>query len=135
MSAAPTDAGQAPRSDAAAIDPQRHSGPALRTCRRIAVLWDLSADEMAQLIGVPADIDDSSYVARPGALVAMSLVLGIYRSTVELFGDDGGHAWVRTAQVDGQPALAVMKSGRDGLWRVRRLLLARVDAFLGDHVG
>jgi hypothetical protein len=112
------------------------SGPGLRTFFNIAAAWRLTVDEQRALLGWPASSTFHKYKAGDhgtlsfDTLTRISLVIGIFKDLQVLYPEPGfADRWVRMPNshplFGGEPALALMTSGIDGLYHVRRLLDAR----------
>ncbi|MGA7410031.1 MAG: MbcA/ParS/Xre antitoxin family protein [Bryobacteraceae bacterium] len=120
------------------------SGPAMRAFFQIASGWGLSVGEQIALLGYPAESTYFKYKASASktgkddgigtlsfdTLMRISLLLGIYKALHILFADESlANQWVMLPNSNplfgGQPALALMTSGMDGLHQVRRLLDGR----------
>jgi hypothetical protein len=112
------------------------SGPGLRAFFNIADAWRLSVAEQRGLLGWPPPSTFHKYKSGDygtlsfDQLTRVSLVLGIYKALHILYPDDGlADRWVKLPNANpvfgGDPALALMTSGIDGLYAVRRLLDGR----------
>lgn len=115
---------------------RRLSGPGLRTFFNIADAWELTVAEQRGLLGWPALSTFHKYKGGDHGtlsfdqLTRLSLVLGIYKALHILYPDAAlADRWVKLpnshALFGGRPALALMTSGIDGLYAVRRLLDGR----------
>lgn len=115
---------------------RRMSGPAIRTFFNVAGAWQLNTVEQRALLGWPAESTFFKYKAGQVStlpfdmLMRISLVLGIYKSLHILYPDpELADGWVKLPNSNplfgGQPALALMMEGMDGLYQVRRLLDGR----------
>ena len=115
---------------------RRLSGPALKTFLAIADAWHLSVAERRALLGWPAASTFHKYQSGDygtlsfDQLTRLSLVFGIYKALHILYPEPAlADRWVKLpnshALFAGQPALALMMSGIDGLFAVRRLLDGR----------
>ena len=127
LPAVPTDDAEARR---------KLSGPGLRAFFNIAEAWRLSVVEQRGLLGWPPPSTFHKYKSGDSGtlsfdqLTRLSLVLGIYKALHILYPDPGlADRWVKLPNANplfgGDPALALMTSGIDGLYAVRRLLDAR----------
>lgn len=122
------------------IEPEKLSGPGLRTFLNISLAWGLSNEEMRSLLGWPSESTFYQYKAGKcgtlsyDTLTRISLVMGIYKALHILYPDETlADSWVRlpnrNALFGGRPALELMvNSGIDGLFQVRRLLDGRRGA-------
>ena len=123
-----------------AIDRKNHSGPALRTFFRIAVLWNLSVAEQMILLGVTARSTFFKWKKNPNTILPkdtlerISYILGIYKALQILLPDEAAaDEWVKRPNsappFGGRPALERMLSGQVAdLFVVRQYL----DAQRGD---
>lgn len=122
------------------IEPEKLSGPGLRTFLNISLAWGLSNEEMRSLLGWPSESTFYQYKAGKcgtlshDTLTRISLVMGIYKALHILYPDETlADSWVRLpnrhALFGGRPALELMVNcGIDGLFQVRRLLDGRRGA-------
>jgi hypothetical protein len=112
------------------------SGPGLRAFFNIADAWTLSVNDQRGLLGWPAPSTFHKYKSGDygtlsfDQLTRLSLVLGIYKALHILYPDAAlADRWVKLPNANpifgGAPALALMTSGIDGLYAVRRLLDGR----------
>ena len=121
------------------VEPERLSGPALRTFFRIADEWELSSDEARTLLGSPPRSTfflwkktGHGQLGRD-TLERVSYILGIYKALQILLPDAAAaDAWVRKPNAapifGGKPALERMLSGNVAdLYVVRQYL----DAWRG----
>ncbi len=122
-----------------ADDPEarrRLSGPGLRAFFNIAEAWKLTVGEQRGLLGWPPSSTFHKYKSGDygtlsfDQLTRLSLVLGIYKALHILYPDPAlADRWPKPPNANplfgGEPALALMTSGIDGLYAVRRLLDGR----------
>ncbi|HVT93728.1 MAG TPA: MbcA/ParS/Xre antitoxin family protein [Bryobacteraceae bacterium] len=112
------------------------SAPAMRAFFNVAGAWQLSVKEQTALLGHPPASTYHKYKSGQvgrlpyDMLVRISLVLGIYKALHILYPDDAlADRWVKLPNSNplfgGEPALARMAAGIDGLLEVRRLLDGR----------
>ena len=112
------------------------SGPGLRAFFNIGEAWTLSVTEQRGLLGWPPPSTFHKYKSGDvgtlsfDQLTRLSLVLGIYKALHILYPDPAlADRWVKLPNAHplfgGAPALALMTSGIDGLYAVRRLLDGR----------
>jgi hypothetical protein len=121
----------------ASFDRKRVDAVALKAFFKLAVEWQLSADDQLTLLGQPSR--RTFYRWRKGEVAALpadtleriSVLLGIYKALAVLLPiNDRAHGWVKRANeaFGGRSALDVMRQGRmDDLYQVRRHL----DAWRG----
>ncbi len=121
-------------------EPEKLSGPGLRTFLSISQAWGLSNDEMRALLGWPSE--STFYQYKSGkcgtlahdTLTRISLLIGIYKALHTLYPDETlADSWVRLPNRNplfgGRPAIELMtNAGLDGLFQVRRLLDGRLGA-------
>lgn len=118
------------------------SGPAIRTFFHLADAWKLTNDEQRALLGWPPESTFYKYKAGHAGvlsfdtLMRISLLLGIYKDLHILYPEAQlADRWVQLPNSNplfgGRPALALMESGMDGLYQVRRLLDGRRGTWTG----
>lgn len=111
---------------------QHYSRLALEAFFAVAARWQLPPDDQATLLELAAG-QLPAWRAQPGAttlsyaqLERVSYVLGIARNLAALMPDADADAWVRRpgpgALFNGQPPLALMKTGIPGLVKVHNYL-------------
>ena len=117
-------------------EPERLSGPALRTFFRIADEWELSSDEARTLLGSPPRSTfflwkktGHGQLGRD-TLERVSYILGIYKALHILHSDVLADQWVQLPNGNpifaGQTPLAYMiRGGLPAMQNVRRLVDAR----------
>jgi hypothetical protein len=121
----------------ASLDRKRVDAVALKAFFKLALEWQLSADDQLVLLGQPSR--RTFYRWRTGEVAALpadtleriSVLLGIYKALAILLPvKNRANAWVKRANTafGGRSALEVMRQGRvDDLYQVRRHL----DAWRG----
>ena len=112
------------------------SGPAMRSYFKVGETWKLTNNEQRALLGWPPESTFYKYKAGQAGILSfdtlmrISLVLGVYKDLHILYPEqDLADRWIKLPNANplfgGQPALALMMDGMDGLYQVRRLLDGR----------